>query len=278
MNPMVKYPEWHGSESLTFRGNDLNGFDVKSSRFIQRTVSVFGEDDDLPGIERFISDFEAYLKSIIVEAEDRVTSNLKTVNDYIIVRRNTVAAKPIFSFLGLGLHIPNEVFDNPFIISLLENATDLILISNVSYLIIFDGGVLPDAHLSWILKDMHSYRFELSRGLAGHNIITVIMEEYHLDLQQALYWLSGYASKTIFNFLASRHALPSWGEKVDQAVTVYIDRVVRSVRGSDAWHYETKRYYGDDGLKVQECRNMTLLPLDEIGYITREQLALEIAY
>ena len=126
------------------------------------------------------------------------------------------------------------------------------------------------------MKDMHSYRFELSRGLAGHNSITVIMEEYHLDLQQALYWLSGYASRTIFNFLAIRHALPSWGDKVDQAITEYIDRVVRCIRGNDAWHYESKRYYRDDGLKAQECRKMTLLPPDEIAYITREQLELEI--
>ena len=93
---------------------------------------MFGE-DDLPGIERFISGFDAYLKSVVVEAEDRVTNHIKTVNDYIIVRRDTCAAKPTFSCLGLGLHIPNEVFENPFIISLLENATDLILISNVSF-------------------------------------------------------------------------------------------------------------------------------------------------
>ena len=110
---------------------------------MQRTVSVFGE--DLPGIERFISGFDAYLKSVIVEAEDRVTGNLRTVNDYIIVRRNTCAARPTFSCLGLGLHIPNEVFENPSIICLLENAADLIFISNVSYLMIFDGGE-PDTH------------------------------------------------------------------------------------------------------------------------------------
>ena len=248
-------------------------FDFKSSRFIQRTVSVFGE-DDLPGIERFISGFDAYMKSVIVEAEDRETGKLRTVHDYIIIRRDTCAAKPTFSYLGLGLHIPHEVFENPFFLSLIDNAADLILISNVSYLIILDGGE-PKTHLN--LKDMHSYRFELSCGLAGHNIISVIMEEYQLDLQQALYWLSGYASKTIFNFLLTRSALPSWGEKVDQAVTEYIDRIVRCVRGNDAWHYETKRYYGDDGSKVEEFRKTTLLPPNEIGYITREQLELEIA-
>ena len=118
---------------------------------------------------------------------------------------------------------------------------------------------------------MHSYRLERSRGLEGHNIISAIMEEYHLDLQQALYWLSGYASKTIFNFLSNSHALPSWGEKIDRAVRVYIDRVSRCVRGYDAWSYETNRYYGEDGLKVKESRKITLLPANS-GYITREQL------
>ena len=101
------------------------------------------------------------------------------------------------------------------------------------------------------------------------------MEEYHLDLQQALYWLSGYASKIISNFLADVRALPSWGETIDRAVMVYIDRVGRGIRGCDDWSYETRRYYGDDGSKVQKCRKIALLPPDS-GYITRKELELEI--
>ena len=122
---------------------------------------------------------------------------------------------------------------------------------------------------------MHSYRLERSRGLEVHNIITAIMEEYHLDLQQALFWLSGYASKTISNFLNNVSALPSWGEKIDRAVMVYIDRVAWCVRGCDSWSYEAKRYYGDDGLKVREFRKIALLPPDS-GFITRKELELEI--
>jgi len=222
-----------------------------AQELFQRTVSVVGE--DLPAVERFISDFDAYAKSIILEAEDRVAGHLRTVNDYITLRRDTCGAKPTFSFFGLGLNIPDAVFHNPFMISLIEDATDLIAITN----------------------DMHSYRLERSRGLEGHNIITAIMEEYNLDLQQALYWLSGYASKTISNFLTNSRSLPSWGESTDQAVKVYIDRVAWCVRGYDAWSYETNRYYGDDGLKVQKCRKITLLPPNR-GYVTREQLELEI--
>ena len=68
-------------------------------------------------------------------------------------------------------------------ISLIENVTDLIAITNVSHLIIWK----LTRHLTFTLKDMHSYRLELSRGLEVHNVVTAIMEEYHLDLQQALY-------------------------------------------------------------------------------------------
>ena len=99
-------------------------------------------------MERFIADFDAYTKSVILEAEDRVAGHLRTVNDYIILRRDTCGAKPTFSFFGLGLNIPNEVFDNPLVISLIENAADLVAITNVS-LIFFDRS---EPETQWTLK------------------------------------------------------------------------------------------------------------------------------
>jgi hypothetical protein len=110
-------------------------FNCQIFRFFQRTVSVVGEDP--PAMERFIFDFDAYTKSIILEEEDGVAGHQRTVNDdYLILRRDTCGAKPTFSFFALGLNIPNAVFDNPFMISIIENATDLIEITNVSPLII----------------------------------------------------------------------------------------------------------------------------------------------
>ena len=89
---------------------------------------------DIPAMERFISDFDAYTQSIILEAEDRATGRLRTVNDYLALRRDTCGAKPTFSFFALGLNIPDVVFDNPHMITLIENATDLIAVTNVSHL------------------------------------------------------------------------------------------------------------------------------------------------
>ena len=96
--------------------------------------------EDPPAMERFISDFDAYTKSIILEAEDRVAGHQRSVTDYMILRRDTCGAKPTFSFFGLGLNIPNSVFDNPLMISIIENATDLIGITNVCHLKLYLGG------------------------------------------------------------------------------------------------------------------------------------------
>ncbi|KAF4609589.1 hypothetical protein D9613_012270 [Agrocybe pediades] len=220
-------------------------------QFFKRTIDTVGK--DLPGVERFIADFDAYTHSVIQEADDRATGHIRSVNDYFTLRRDTCGAKPSFSFFGLGLNIPDEVFHHPLVISMIEGATDLIAVTN----------------------DMHSYNLEHSRGLDGHNVITAIMHEYQLDLQGALYWLSGYATHTIANFLSNRRNLPSWGPVIDKAVEEFFDRVGRCVRGYDAWSYETKRYYGKNGLQVQKTRRITLRPRDA-SYITKEQLQVSI--
>ncbi|PPQ85717.1 hypothetical protein CVT25_002468 [Psilocybe cyanescens] len=221
-------------------------------QFFKRTIDVVGEDN--PGFERFIADFDAYTRSIIQEADDRDEGYIRSVDEYFILRRDTCGAKPSFSFHGLGLRIPNEVFEHPLVISMLEGATDLIAITN----------------------DMHSYGLEYSRGLDGHNVITAIMKEYEVDLQAALYWLSGYATKTISKFLTDRRKLPSWGPEIDVAVHEFFERVGRCVRGYDAWSYETNRYYGKNGLKIQETKRITLQPRDG-AYITKERLQSSLA-
>ena len=67
------------------------------------------------------------------------------------------------------------------------------------------------------------------------------------------------------------------GAAEDGSIKKYIDLVARCVRGYDTWSYETNRYYGDDGLRVQERRKITLLPRPPVsGYISREELELEV--
>jgi hypothetical protein len=87
--------------------------------------------NDSEGVDHFIADFDAYAKSIIQEADDRVNERIRNVEEYFVLRRDTCGGKPSFSFFGLGLFIPKEVFDHPLMVSLTESATDLIAMTNV---------------------------------------------------------------------------------------------------------------------------------------------------
>ena len=99
-------------------------------RFFRRTVDVVGEDS--PAIIQFITDFDTYTTAVIQEADDRAEGTIRNVADYFTLRRETCGAKPSFSFFALGLNMPTEVFEHPLIMSLVECATDLIAIVNVS--------------------------------------------------------------------------------------------------------------------------------------------------
>ena len=81
----------------------------------------------------------------------------------------------------------------------------------------------------------------------------------------------GYASKTISKVFSDPMNLLTWGLTIDEALKVHFDHVGRCVHGYDAWIYETKRYYGENGLKVQKSRKITLKLHDE-AYMTNDQL------
>jgi hypothetical protein len=104
-------------------------------RFFERTISVVG--DDTTGLHQFILDFEAYAASMIQEADDRAEDRIRGVEEYLVLRRDTCGAKPSFSFFGLGLNLPAEVFEHPLMISLTERASDLVAMTNVCSFVIF---------------------------------------------------------------------------------------------------------------------------------------------
>jgi len=101
---------------------------------------------------------------------------------------------------------------------------------------------------------MHSYYRESSSGLGDHNLITVIMAEYHLGLQDALNWLGTYADGLVSQFLSNLKQIPSWDPDTDRKVQMYIDGIGQWVRGQDDWAHEAERYYGDDRLRIQKDR------------------------
>ncbi|KAJ7459414.1 terpenoid synthase [Mycena galericulata] len=187
---------------------------------------------------RFVDTFAAYTQSVVEQAADRDQNIIRTVDAYLAVRRDTIGAKPSFALLEFDMDLPAEVLEHPTMISLTNATIDLLILGN----------------------DLCSYNVEQARGDDGHNIITVVMAQFHLDLEGALQWISMLHDTLIARFFLDARRIPCWGEQLDPQVAVYIEGLGNWVRANDCWSFESQRYFGKDGLKIQEHRIIELLP------------------
>ncbi|KAG6897311.1 hypothetical protein C0992_002613 [Termitomyces sp. T32_za158] len=80
---------------------------------------------------RFIEALDKYTAAVAGEAHDRAQNYIRNIDEYFLLRRDTIGAKPAFVVLEFGLNLPNEVFEDPVIQSLTNVCIDLIILSNV---------------------------------------------------------------------------------------------------------------------------------------------------
>ena len=220
-------------------------------------------------VSRFIKGFDVYMKSMIKEAEDRENKRVRTVDDYLQLRRETFAAQASISFLSFGLELPEEVLLHPVMQNVTLASMDILCIINVSFK--FDRTCkLTDV---FVFQDMHSYPIELSRGIAFHNIVASIIHEHHLDVPAAMKWLEEFGRQRIATFLNGMKELPSWGLEIDGKVRQYIDDIGYLIRGTDAWSYESEKYWGEKGKEIRTTRMVTTWPeKTREGLLTKEEL------
>ena len=94
---------------------------------------------------RFIAAYTEYLDSVIEESADRAAGRIRSIPEYLELRRLTIGGYPSFLCLELGLDIPDEVMEHPMIKSLLALVAETVILTNVG---IFpsDECVLSDKH------------------------------------------------------------------------------------------------------------------------------------
>ncbi|PPQ95114.1 hypothetical protein CVT25_011657 [Psilocybe cyanescens] len=222
------------SEDTAYSSNHILG--EMTRQFWQRASTLAQ-----PGsacFDHFIATSESYLRAVALEAEDRAANRVREFDEYFVLRRDTCGARPTLALIEFGLDLPEEVTAHPVIESLTQDAVDLIILVN----------------------DMHSYIREISCGLADHNVITPIMRDYSLDLQEAFDWLGEYTDGVVERFLSNQQRVPSWGSEIDERVQMYIDGLGQWVRGNDDWSCEGKRYHGSDGLVIRDTRMVSICP------------------
>ena len=146
------------------------------------------------------------------------------------VRRENAGCRPIFVLIEMCMKldaIPQEVMDHPALLSLTNDACDLVSIDNVSEA---PSTSQRTSDLTGSAQDLVSYKKEYLAGDTSYNIITAVMQEKGMALGDAIQWIASYRAEIADNFLKVRedvlqHAngIPSWGEKIDAQVEKYID-------------------------------------------------------
>lgn len=207
---------------------------------------------DAPCLEHLRVAHTKFVQSVVRETEDRTSERVLNIEEYLTLRRDTIAAMVLFALVELRSDIPEEALEHPSLAKLTKGAIDLLALTNVS-LNCFPNGtdVLLTTTKKKCIQDLHSYATEFARGLDSHNIITVAMHEHDLDVQAAMDWLGVYIKKVAAEFLADMKEVPSFGEETDKKVKAYIDGLGYWVRGNDCWSIETRRYYGEAGANLE---------------------------
>ncbi|KZV89553.1 terpenoid synthase [Exidia glandulosa HHB12029] len=188
--------------------------------------------------ERFIESFEDYTDAIVQRAQDRDRAYVRNVQDYFSVRRETIGTRPAFAFLLFDKTIPNEILEDPVMSQLQSLASDMIILGN----------------------DLYSYNKEQASGADGHNVITIVRKAYGWSLERALQWVDELHDDLARSFLDAVATVPSFGAEYDSNVRHFIDGVAQWVRANEAWSFESQRYFGACGLKVQKERRVVLMP------------------
>lgn len=202
-----------------------------------------------PGSQkRFIETFGTYTQSVVQQAADRTHKHVRTIDEYLEVRRDTIGAKPSFAILELALeNLTDEAVRHPVINELSILTIDMILLGN----------------------DIASYNLEQARGDDNHNIITIVMHHNKTDIQGAMDWVYNYHKELEAKWMdIYENKIPKFGEPIDAELAIYVDGLGNWVRASDQWGFESERYFGKRAPEIQKTRWVTLLPKersDEIG-------------
>ncbi|KAF9058831.1 terpenoid synthase [Rhodocollybia butyracea] len=187
---------------------------------------------------RFIDTYELYINSVIQQAIDRVDNHIRDVDSYFQVRRDTVGMKPCFAVLEFTMDIPDEVMEHPVIHEFIIGCIDIVIIGN----------------------DICSYNVEQAVGNDLHNLVTIIMNQYNLDVQGAMDWIGRYHDKIVERVLENYRNLPDWGPVINPQIRRYCDDVGFWLRGNDAWCFESWRYFRGKGPEIEKTRCVELMP------------------
>ncbi|KAI0744423.1 terpenoid synthase [Earliella scabrosa] len=180
---------------------------------------------------RFTRTWDACMTAIAEQARDRDQGRLRTMEEHMELRRLTVGAEPCYAMGRAALNLSEDVTDHPTVLDLQAQITDIIIFDN----------------------DIVSYNKEQAADSASHNVITIAMRQYALDLDGALRWVAQEHAKRVDRALLlwpQALALP-FPTDVMEELSYYVEILMTWARANHCWNFESGRYFGNRGLTVQ---------------------------
>ncbi|KAL7796671.1 isoprenoid synthase domain-containing protein [Trichoderma ceciliae] len=187
---------------------------------------------------RFGATWIQYVDSVVKQAQYRSESRILDLEDFLAVRRHTSGAPSTIAFYEMNSDIPDDIREHPIVRELEILAVDLIVIAN----------------------DILSYNKEQAVGDDEHNIVTILMSQYNLSVQQAMDMAGDLADKKMDRFYFLYLQVPRYVGPVDLEIQTFVDGMAQCVGGVLHWSYESQRYFGKRGMEIKRTRQLRLLP------------------
>ncbi|KZV94482.1 terpenoid synthase [Exidia glandulosa HHB12029] len=191
--------------------------------------------------KRFVRHCENYMNGTIREAGLRERGEILPTAEYQDLRRENSAVRPCVALMeySLGLNLPDAVHDNEHFGILYWNVIDMVCWAN----------------------DVYSFAIEHENGLAGNNVVTVLMHDEGINLQTASNRVGEHYKYLVDTYWTAREALSkhTFGDqKLDDQVQSYVREMANWPIGNIVWSFETRRYFGDQKEQVKATRRVNL--------------------
>ncbi|KAJ6545150.1 terpenoid synthase, partial [Mycena capillaripes] len=213
------------------QGESILGAMTRS--FWKRTLRVASPSST----RRIIKYFDEYTEAVRQQAVDRETGHIRSIEEYMDLRRATIGVRLSFEFFLLTEDLPDSVVDHPHIEKLTSSTIDMTILAN----------------------DLYSYNVEQSRGDDAHNIITVAMKEKSLNVQQAVDRVGEQYRRLSQTFCQDMRDLPIFPADIDILAKGYADGMGLWVYTNIKWSFASERYFGTEGLAIEKHRRVRLL-------------------
>lgn len=76
------------------------------------------------------------------------------------------------------------------------------------------------------------------RGDDGHNFVTVVIQQFQMNTQDAMNYIENLINRLIDQFLEQWSDIPVFGGSVDAEIRAYCNMLGAVVRGNDSWSFE----------------------------------------